>query len=331
VSERKPELRLVSAEAADVGPNATVELIEAARRSLIEARTLPDIRSVMEMAAVAEDAARRVAKLAEAQRRAAEVVEAANEAANDAAAVRIEAKAKAGELLRQMADRGERKVRGDAMSQPVTSLNDLGVGRMEASRWQQVADVPEADREAYVEETKAAKGEVTTAGLLRQAKDDEQAGRVEANPSAGWDSPTVRRQRDLYRAMVSLATFPPALVGDLDGEESERRFAQAGRRLRTWLGELLAELRRVQHADPANDFKRIEAAYSLIYELRGLCGDPAAIKQDALVDAVGADERPELLRTVRGIAGWLAELEGELIRFGAGEQLDVDEDSEVES
>jgi hypothetical protein len=125
----------------------------------------------MEMAAVAEDAARRVAKLAEAQRRAAEVVEAANEAANDAAAVRIEAKAKAGELLQQMAEGGGRSsghtFQESQRATPAPTLDELGVSKSESSRWQQVANVPEDVREDYVEETKAAKGEVTTAGLLR--------------------------------------------------------------------------------------------------------------------------------------------------------------------
>lgn len=74
----------------------TLALISDARRALAEAQTLPDIRRVMEAAKVATDAMRRQAKLAEGQQMAAEVVQAAEEAANDAAAVRIEAQARAG-------------------------------------------------------------------------------------------------------------------------------------------------------------------------------------------------------------------------------------------
>src|SRR5262249_47806855 len=84
---------------ADADPGATMALIAAARSRLAEAQTLPDIRRVIEAAGVAVDAAQRAAKLAQAQRMASEVVEAANAAANDAAAVRIEAQARAGELL----------------------------------------------------------------------------------------------------------------------------------------------------------------------------------------------------------------------------------------
>src|SRR5215472_10155651 len=90
----------------------TVQLISNARRALVEARTLPDFRKVMEVAKVATDAAHRAAKLMEAQGVAAEVVQAANEAANDAAAVRIEAQAGAGRIVREMKERGARRTRG---------------------------------------------------------------------------------------------------------------------------------------------------------------------------------------------------------------------------
>lgn len=81
-------------------------LVTAARLALAEARTLPEIRKVMEAATVAADAGKRAAKLAEAEGMATEVVRQAEEAANDAAAVRIAAQARAGELLRAMRERG---------------------------------------------------------------------------------------------------------------------------------------------------------------------------------------------------------------------------------
>src|SRR5262245_59806536 len=157
MSDAKPELRVVSSGQTDAGL-ATLELISQARQALAEARTLPDIRRVMEAASVATDAAQRAARLFNAERRAAEVVAAATAAANDAAAVRIEAQARAGELLKQMVGRGERVERGrpGKTSHAATfidsggerrSLRDLGVSRSESSRWQQVADVPEDVRQ----------------------------------------------------------------------------------------------------------------------------------------------------------------------------------------
>jgi hypothetical protein len=170
MSDARPELRLVRAGGAGE-TRATLDLISTARRSLAEARDLPDYRRVMEMAAVAKDAAQRAARLAEAERLVTDVVASANEAANDAAAVRMEAQAKAGELLREMTEQGTRAVgRPEKVSRPST-LSDLGVSRNESSLWQQVAAVPPEVRTGYIDETRAARGEVSTAGLLRYAAD----------------------------------------------------------------------------------------------------------------------------------------------------------------
>jgi hypothetical protein len=87
------------------GGPTTLALISDARPALAAALTLPDIRKVMEAASVAANAGRRAAKLAEAHGLAADVVRDAEAAAREAAAVRIEAQAKAGELLKEMAER----------------------------------------------------------------------------------------------------------------------------------------------------------------------------------------------------------------------------------
>lgn len=99
----------------------------------------------------------------------------------EAAAVRIEAQAKAGEILRLMKERGERDSGqgGDRRSQlqavtvipgglavPAT-LADLGASKIESSRWQAVAAVAPEVRQDYVETVKEDGGEVTTAGLMR--------------------------------------------------------------------------------------------------------------------------------------------------------------------
>jgi hypothetical protein len=223
------ELRLATG--TTPSPAATVDLITAARRSLAEARTLPDIRSVMEMASAAAEAGRRAARLAEAHRLAADVVEAANEAANDAAAIRIEAQAKAGELLQQMSESGERKRAGQTY-QPGTSLQDLGVSRNESSRWQQVAAVPEGDRQTYVEETKTAQGEVSTAGLLRHAE-------TRAERASGTDD--ERLATELRRVLERLLTYPPSLLAGVDGLELPR-YVKLVRRTETWLSDAQAEL-----------------------------------------------------------------------------------------
>jgi hypothetical protein len=192
------------------GTRTTLALISDARHALAEAVTLPDIRKVMEAAAVAADAGRRAAKLAEAHGLAADVVRDAEAAANDAAAVRIEAQAKAGELLKQMAERGERKARGDAMSQPVTSLGDLGVDRMEASRRQQVASIPPDTRQSYVEETKAV-GEVTTSGLLQHA---------EQNAMQRFTAELAPPETYRYRLALARTAEQASRIAQFDAEEA---------------------------------------------------------------------------------------------------------------
>ncbi|TMC08254.1 MAG: hypothetical protein E6J41_13880, partial [Chloroflexi bacterium] len=316
MSDAKPELRLVGPGQADAGL-ATLELISQARTYLAEAKTVPDLRRLMAEASVVESAAKRAARLFNAERRALEVVEAASAAANDAAAVRIEAQAKAGELLAQMRERGEREGTGrtgeEGVSQratPPPTLGQLGVSRSESSRWQQVAAIPAEDRASYVEATKAVKGEVSTAGLLRHVRDDAplRDAKGDAAPSMAWDSPTARRQRELYTVMRALPTFPPGLVADLDGDESHRRFTQAARRVRAWLGDLASELRAVAPATSAelSAFELRASICDLVFELRGASAPSAVVKPKELAGAVEARDRPDLLLAVRDLSEWLA-------------------------
>lgn len=280
---------------------ATLELISQARENLTAARSLPDIRRVMEMASLAVDAAERAARLFNAERRAAEVVEAATAAANDAAAVRIEAQAKAGELLRRMREQGERSERGRPQKTshratfsgsdgaPV-SLHNLGVTRAESSRWQQVASIAPELRGQYVEETKAAKGEVSTAGLLRYATD--RTGEQLAE-QAGPLSITQRG-----RPPVPLNRTPPSVRSDGGAAETS----------------------------PADyDHVHREAAWTAIFELRGLVDLPGCHPEE-LVDAAPLDDRKHLFDAVREVSAWCdavrRELETQSTIAGNGEARD---------
>jgi N6-adenosine-specific RNA methylase IME4 len=71
--------------------------------------------------------------------------------------IRMRAEIRAGELLAAMAARKERKTQsGDkrAKSQPVTSLFDLGVSKMQSSRWQKLAALPKQDQEQKIARAK---------------------------------------------------------------------------------------------------------------------------------------------------------------------------------
>ena len=219
--------------------------ISEARRNLARAHTVPDVRRVMEAASVAADAARRVAKLAEGESSAIDLVEAAADAANDAAGLRIEAQAKAGELLREMAERGERDLGrgGDrrSRSQAATvNLGQIGVTKSESSRWQQVAEVAVEMRRQYVAEIAAARGEVTTAGLLRYASGTEaESGAVDP---VEVHAEARRQIRRVYRGLRQLPGYAPrALVSALDeGERQDLVATLAG--LEAWMADVRGEL-----------------------------------------------------------------------------------------
>jgi N6-adenosine-specific RNA methylase IME4 len=69
--------------------------------------------------------------------------------------IRLRAEIRAGELLAEMAKRGERAVRKNMKSQPATSkLSDLGVTKTQSSRWQRLASLPKDEREARIEQAK---------------------------------------------------------------------------------------------------------------------------------------------------------------------------------
>src|SRR3990167_3975386 len=83
--------------------------------------------------------------------------------------IKVRAERRAGELLRDMAEKGERDPggRGRIESRPATQLADLGVSRDQSARWQKLASVPEQQFEEAVQAAKEVAGEVTTAAMLR--------------------------------------------------------------------------------------------------------------------------------------------------------------------
>ena len=108
-------------------------VLAAAQQELASAKTLPDVLPVIHLAAAVASAAERAAKLARVRGAAPDVVRAANESAREGAVLLIEAQARAGELLREMAESGERD-RGHAdrrsgSHDATPKLDDLGVLR----------------------------------------------------------------------------------------------------------------------------------------------------------------------------------------------------------
>lgn len=90
------------------------------------------------------------------------------------AIVALEARARAGELLQEMAERGERDrgAGGDRRSRShcgTVKLQELGVTKNESSRWQRVARIPAELRDAYYRHA-IGREPIRLAGLLRWAE-----------------------------------------------------------------------------------------------------------------------------------------------------------------
>ncbi|MGC8635401.1 MAG: DNA-methyltransferase [Candidatus Limnocylindrales bacterium] len=194
-------------------PRSLVAVSEAARL-LAEARTLDDVREVRNLAEAARLYARKAHLGLAAQ--------------NSAAAISLEAQAKADEIIRAAREAGALATQGQGLPKQLTSstvslptLADLEVSRNEAVDWARVHAVPPEQRAAYVTAASAAGEEVTRAGLLRYAE----RGRV-PDPRADELLPLVEepyvRPGDLWllgehRLLCGDATDPAAVARLLDG------------------------------------------------------------------------------------------------------------------
>ena len=140
--------------------NALAKL-DKATQMLAEAKTLDEVKGIMDIAEAARTYAR-AAKLG-------------LEAQNHAAEVKIRAERKAGDLLLNL----ERKP-GERTDKPHTSLvrgseykevlESEEIPTTTAHRWQEIAKIPPQKFEQHIAEVQEIHGELTTSGLLREVK-----------------------------------------------------------------------------------------------------------------------------------------------------------------
>lgn len=140
--------------------------LSAATTALAEARTLDDVKRIVDIAEAARTYAR-AAKLG-------------LEAANYASEIKLRAERKAGEMLAQLerGQGGDRRSDDFQISQPAKFessykqvLDDNDVTYQTAHRWQTVATVPDEVFEQHLAEVKADGDELSTARLLRVAQE----------------------------------------------------------------------------------------------------------------------------------------------------------------
>jgi N6-adenosine-specific RNA methylase IME4 len=149
---------------------------EAARRALAEAYSVDEVKEIRDKAVALQTYATQ-AKDGELIRHATEI--------------RMRAERKAGELLIQMAERGERQKPGDdprgvnsRTAQPLKPrLADLGVTKTQSSRWQELARIPEDKFKAKVESASKTAYDRMTGRVLKEVeiarRQKERAKRIE--------------------------------------------------------------------------------------------------------------------------------------------------------
>jgi N6-adenosine-specific RNA methylase IME4 len=117
------------------------------------------------------------------------------EATNKAAEIKIRAERRAGEMLAQL-ERGQGNrytVEGNSAlpsrSEYAAALDETNTNKMQASRWQQIATIPEPVFEQHIAETVAERQELTTAGVMRLKqkieREDRASGKNQPPPLVG--------------------------------------------------------------------------------------------------------------------------------------------------
>lgn len=136
--------------------STTLARISEAMKALSAAKTLDDVLQIRDQA--------------EALRVYVKAASDSLEAANAAAEIKLRAERKAGEMLAgiELPGRGGGDVKS-SNAMLLDSLGDVGIGKMQSSRWQRAARVAADDFEEYLRECQKHRREVTQAGLLKIA------------------------------------------------------------------------------------------------------------------------------------------------------------------
>jgi hypothetical protein len=179
----------------------TLVRFDAARRALSEARSIDEVKDVRDQAEAIRLYAKQQGESLQMQ--------------NDVAEIKLRAERRLGELLSETVHPGNPQLSRDAT---IGRLPD-GITKDQSSRWQQVADIPEDTFEQHIAETKATRDELTTAGLLRLAKQQRQEDEVALkemadNLPAAFHAPDAGKWTStlygFFRALNTLASMPSA-------------------------------------------------------------------------------------------------------------------------
>jgi hypothetical protein len=144
-----------------------------ARQALQKAKTIDEVKAV-------RDAAERLRLYLKQSKESLEMQ-------NDAAEIGLRAERRAGQMLKESKESGDRAGAGEnqytrngssSVLLPPT-LKEIGVSKTDSSRWQQLASIPETEFENAIGQAKIAGQELTRTMLHKVAKEQHQAERRE--------------------------------------------------------------------------------------------------------------------------------------------------------
>jgi len=161
-----------------MGNAFALEKLSVARQAIAEVKTIPDAKQLLDKFTALQDYAKRQRLELDIQ--------------NEIAECRIWTRRKIGTMLEAMPKakgtrgqlQGSNPSGGSSVEPPEDStptLADVGISKAESSRMQTEASVPDVTVQEYVEEMKEAELEITTTGLRRKAKREENK-RRQADP-----------------------------------------------------------------------------------------------------------------------------------------------------
>src|SRR5262252_9488037 len=144
------------------GDSLVLARLEAARHLLAEARNVPEVKHVRDVAATLRIYAKQCGESLDIQ--------------NAAAEIKLRAERRAGELLAETEKNpGGRPAKNSFHDGRSLRLHDLGINVQQSHRWQQLAALPTPTFETYILATKDRALELTTAGALKLAREAQQA------------------------------------------------------------------------------------------------------------------------------------------------------------
>lgn len=157
-------------------------LVGKARRMLAEAKSIPEVTEVANIAQLARQAAKKARMGLEAQ--------------NEAAEVCLRARRQRARLIRLGQERGEIATRGRPDNcDTVSQLSDLGISRKDSSRDQKILDIPEELFELEIMEAKVSEEELTAARMIRLSEKLKREARAKAK---GVPDPIDGKYRVFY-------------------------------------------------------------------------------------------------------------------------------------